>query len=92
MSRILVIEDEEQLLEAILSALRQEDFEVIGALDGAAGAELVRTYKPNLIISEIHLPELDGYDLLQSLRDQDTTGVFPENFRVSPAGRYVCLR
>ena len=68
MSKILVIEYEEHLLEAILDALQQEGFETLGALDGTVATELIHSFQPNLVVSEIHLPELDGYSILQNLR------------------------
>ena len=77
MTRLLVIEDEAPLLEIILTMLRYTGFDVVGALDGEAGVGLARTYQPDLVISDIQMPEMDGYGVLQTLRADPATAAVP---------------
>ena len=77
MTRLLVIEDEAPLLEIILTMLRYTGFDVVGALDGEAGVGLARTYQPDLVISDIQMPEMDGYGVLQALRADPATAAVP---------------
>ena len=77
MSRILVIEDEPNLRKNILDFLELEGFEVLEASDGALGVEIARQHKPDLIISDISMPNMDGYNALLELRkDVAETGFF----------------
>lgn len=74
---ILVIEDEASLRESILTILKIEGFEVLGASTGRKGVELARAHLPDLIIADIMMPELDGYDVLRELRQQSITATIP---------------
>ena len=87
MARLLVIEDEAPLLQTILSTLQFAGFEVVGALDGAAGVELAKTYHPDLVISDIRMPEMDGYGVLQALRADPMTEAVPLIFLTAKTER-----
>ncbi|MBI5961567.1 MAG: response regulator [Chloroflexi bacterium] len=76
MKRILVIEDETPVLANILEMLRFEQFEVVGADNGFLGIQLARELLPDLIICDIMMPGMDGYEVLQELRrDLDTVTI-----------------
>lgn len=77
MSKILVIEDETLVRESLLDLLTLEDFEVIGAENGYAGLNLVRQERPDLIICDVMMPELDGYQVLASLQQDPMTATIP---------------
>jgi two-component system sensor histidine kinase/response regulator len=87
MTKILVIEDEASLLEGILTMLRFEDFEAIGATDGATGVRLALEYLPDLIISDIMMPGLDGYGVLMALQDDPATARLPFIFLTAKSER-----
>ena len=91
MVSILVIEDEVPLLEEIVSLLQFEDFEVIGAPEGNTGVQLARAHLPDLIISDIMMPGLDGYGVLQALQDDPATRRLPFIFLTARAD-YVQVR
>ena len=61
MTKILVIEDETILREEILKWLSLEDYETFGAADGVAGVNEAFQRQPDLVISDITMPLLDGY-------------------------------
>ena len=73
MSKILIVEDEATVREALAQHLRGEEYEVITAEDGAQGLKLAREASPDLIILDLMLPELDGLSVCRMLRrDSDT--------------------
>lgn len=66
--RILVIEDNEQNIYMITYLLEHAGFEVLQARDGRAGVELASAQQPDLIVLDIQLPEMDGYEVARQLR------------------------
>ena len=67
--RILVIEDNPTNLLLVVYLLRAFGHEVRGAAEGAEGIELARQVKPDLILLDIHMPKMDGYEVVSRLRD-----------------------
>lgn len=67
--KILIIEDEATLQKALNDVLAQEGYEVLGALDGASGLDLAKKEKPDLILLDIILPKIDGFDVLKGLKE-----------------------
>lgn len=74
---ILVIEDEPVVRANILALLQVEGFHVIGAENGQMGVQLAQTHIPDLIICDVMMPEMNGYDVLQRLRQTITTKMIP---------------
>ena len=68
MSRILVVEDEPALLRGLQDNLKAELYEVITASDGETGLRLARETKPDLIVLDLMLPKVSGYEICQKLR------------------------
>ena len=68
MALILVIDDEASLADMICDALSIAGHEAISAGDGVAGLALVRDKRPDLIITDVNMPKLDGFELLARLR------------------------
>ena len=66
--RILIVEDNADLAAGIAYNLEREGLEVACAESGEAGLELVREWRPNLVILDLMLPGMDGYDVLRSVR------------------------
>jgi len=77
MTKILVIDDEIMLREAIVLGLRAENFEVFEAEDGITGMQLARSVHPDLIVSDINMKGMDGYDTLAALRTDKATANIP---------------
>jgi CheY-like chemotaxis protein len=76
MSKILVVEDTPDARELIKSVLELEGFEVVFAADGIEGIERARAEAPDLIITDIAMPRLNGIDMIRRLRSS------PESNRV----------
>jgi class 3 adenylate cyclase/CheY-like chemotaxis protein len=87
MRKILVIEDEKPLREGILEVLELEHFEVVGAPNGRVGLEMAREHKPDLIVCDVMMPELDGYGVLENLRKDPATWSIPFIFLTALADR-----
>jgi DNA-binding NarL/FixJ family response regulator len=68
MKKILVIEDEPEMRRNIAALLRFEDFEPIAAENGRVGVEAARRENPDLILCDVMMPEMDGYEVLQALQ------------------------
>ena len=70
---VLIIEDEENLQEALKYNLEREGYEVLTASDGVRGLGLAREKRPDLVILDVMLPQLDGLEVCRILRrEQDT--------------------
>jgi DNA-binding response OmpR family regulator len=68
LTRILIIEDNEDLAFGVRKALEFEGYHVDVALDGHAGLEAARRERSQLIVLDLMLPDMDGYDVLRELR------------------------
>jgi DNA-binding response OmpR family regulator len=87
MTRILVIEDAASLRSDIVEMLGFEGYEVQGAENGRAGVEAARQFHPDLIISDIMMPLLDGYGVLAELREDPQTATIPFIFLTARTDR-----
>ena len=87
MSRILVIEDELSVRENILARLEAEGFDTLDADNGLNGVELALAHKPDLIICDVMMPELDGYGVLSMLRHNPITATIPFVFLTAKADK-----
>ncbi len=75
--KILVIEDELSLRKDIIEMLNFEGFEVVEAENGLAGVKVAREHLPDLIICDIMMPELNGYEVLEELHKTSDTKTIP---------------
>ncbi|MBD2425153.1 response regulator [Phormidium sp. FACHB-1136] len=85
MTKILVIEDEKGVQDNVIDILQLEGFKVISADNGLLGVLMARAEQPNLIICDIMMPELDGYGVLEQLRQDPTTATIPFIFLTAKA-------
>jgi CheY-like chemotaxis protein len=69
MKRILLIEDNEDIRENAAEILKLANYQVVTAANGKLGIELAVQLKPNLIICDVIMPELDGYGVLLYLNE-----------------------
>lgn len=65
---ILCIEDEEEMIELIRVILARHGYKVVGALGGQLGIKKVAELKPDLVLLDLMMPELDGWGVLQRMR------------------------
>jgi signal transduction histidine kinase len=77
MTHILIIEDDPNLAETMASRLELEGFNVRVEPNGSAGLKAATESPPDLILCDIAMPEMDGYEVLASIREQETTSEVP---------------
>jgi len=77
MKTILFIEDESALQKTFGEVLKQEGYEMISALDGEIGLRLAEAKKPDLILLDLILPKIHGFDVLKKLKQADGTKHIP---------------
>ncbi len=87
MSKILLIEDQEDILDDLKTLLSSENFNVYTAATGENGVVLAKSYQPDLIISDIMLPGIDGYQVFTLLKDDEKTAHIPFIFLTAKVER-----
>ncbi|WP_413161061.1 EAL domain-containing protein [Capilliphycus salinus ALCB114379] len=87
MTKILIIEDEEAIRENIAELLEIENFEVQMASNGMQGLERAKHIIPDLILCDVMMPKLDGYEVLTELRKHPETANIPFIFLTAKAER-----
>jgi DNA-binding response OmpR family regulator len=76
-AKVLIIDDEKLLVKSTCMALAHYGFEVKGALDGEEGLGAVREYKPDVILLDIMMPGMDGWQVLEKLKQNPDTKHIP---------------
>jgi len=77
MKTILLIEDEAALQKTMGDVLSQEGYEVLSALDGEAGMRLAKEKTPDLILLDLVLPKMTGFEVLEQLHQNEETKSIP---------------
>lgn len=77
MQKILIIEDETQTRNLFLNCLKFEGFEALGADNGLSGVQLAQRHRPELVVCDIMMPDMDGYQVLSALRRHPDTATIP---------------
>jgi CheY-like chemotaxis protein len=75
--RILVVDDNRSAVKAMELILKHQGFSVLGAYDGLDGLYLARSEKPDLIIMDVVMPEMDGYTVCRHLQEDPETASIP---------------
>ena len=87
MNKILVIEDDETVRKNVLDLLEAEGYDGLGAPDGKRGVELAVQLLPDLVICDVSMPGIDGYEVFELLGAQPSTAVIPFIFLSARAER-----
>ncbi|MBD1829528.1 EAL domain-containing response regulator [Microcoleus vaginatus GB1-A2] len=77
MLKILVIEDDELIRETLLQLLESQSYRVIAAENGRVGVQMALSEIPDLILCDVQMPELDGHDVLRTLRQNSLAATIP---------------
>ncbi len=67
---ILIVEDEKNIVDILRFNLQREGYDTVEAYDGEAGLSLARSVKPDLILLDVMLPKMNGFDVCQTLRQE----------------------
>lgn len=87
MSTILVVEDEPDVRANLIDILDAAGYRVIEAPNGLVGAKLARDHLPDMILCDITMPEMDGYEMLSTLRNDPVTALLPFIFLTARTDR-----
>ncbi len=69
--KILIIEDEADIREAVEASLKSRGYAVIAAADGEEGLSKVRSARPDLVLLDIVMPKVDGWQVLKAIRNDE---------------------
>jgi DNA-binding response OmpR family regulator len=75
--RILCIEDEPEMIDLIKLILNRRGFEVVGASGGKEGLKVVREIHPDLVLLDLMMPEMDGWEVYQQMKAEESTRNIP---------------
>lgn len=68
-NKVLVVDDDPAILDLVATILRLSGVEVATAVDGVAGLALARVMKPDVVLLDIMMPRMDGYEVCRSLKE-----------------------
>ena len=77
MPRILIVEDNEENRDALSRRLKRRGYDVVTAADGQQGVDMTRAERPDLILMDMNMPVLDGWQATRQLRADDATKDLP---------------
>jgi len=89
--KILIIEDEENILEAVKYTLTLEGYDVFTSVDGEDGLEKAQEIKPDLVLLDVMLPKMDGFEVCRILRKDLEMPVFMISAKAEEIDRVVGL-
>src|SRR5512135_927941 len=91
MTQVLIVEDDQTLLETLAYNLTREGYAVIRANDGISALNLAREHKPDLVLLDVMLPELDGLTVCRTLRHESDVPIILLTARSGEVDRIVGL-
>jgi CheY-like chemotaxis protein len=77
MPKLLLVEDNEMNRDMLSRRLLKKGYDIVIAIDGAAGVDLARTEKPDLILMDMSLPVMDGWEATRRIKSAPGTGRIP---------------
>lgn len=89
--KILVVDDEKRIVDIVKAYLEREGFAVLTAYDGKEALEVARTRNPDLIILDLMLPEIDGFDVCRTLRKDMETPIIMLTAREDTTDKIIGL-
>ncbi len=75
--RLLYIEDEQEMIDLVRLILSRRGYEVLGALGGREGLDAVRREHPDLVLLDLMMPDMDGWDVYQQMKADERTKEIP---------------
>ena len=77
MQKILIVEDDKFLRELISKKLSTENYEIVEAVDGEKGLDKVKETRPNLVLLDLILPGIDGFEVLTKMKEDPALSSIP---------------
>ena len=75
--KILIVEDDKFLRELIVQKLLRESYEIIEAVDGEKGLKMIKDEKPDLVLLDLILPGMDGFEVLAKIKEDASVSQIP---------------
>ncbi|HEM62373.1 MAG TPA: response regulator transcription factor [Chloroflexi bacterium] len=91
MSRVLVVDDDPGIVKLVRAYLEQAGFGVLTAHDGKKALQIARNDKPDLVILDLMLPEMDGWDVCRALRKESDVPIIMLTARVEESDKLIGL-
>ncbi|MDP2211906.1 MAG: response regulator transcription factor [Candidatus Aquicultor sp.] len=88
---ILVVDDEKEIVEVLAAYLEREDYEVLKAYDGRAALDIARRDEPDLILLDLMLPEVNGFEVCKLLRVTSSVPIIMLTARDEETDKILCL-
>ncbi len=92
MSKILVVDDHEEIRDALAAILDEEGHEVVHAENGVVGLALAREVSPDVILLDIAMPQMDGLEVLRRLKDDPATDSIAVIMVTAQGDRHAMVR
>jgi len=77
LKRVVYIEDEQEMIDLVRLILGRKGYEVIGANGGRKGLQLVKDQLPDLVLLDLMMPDMDGWEVYQQMKANDKTRQIP---------------
>lgn len=90
-ARVLVVEDDEAIRRSIVAQLRGEGYETVEAEDGKEGLAAVRSERPDVIVTDLAMPVMDGFTFVATVRKTATTPIIVLSVRAGESDRVRAL-
>ncbi|MGD1051288.1 MAG: response regulator transcription factor [Solirubrobacteraceae bacterium] len=90
-TRVLVVEDDPNIVDLIRSNLAVRGFDTVVSTDGLRALQLLETERPDIILLDLMLPEIDGFDLCRQVRERSTVGVIVVSARGGDRDKVAAL-
>ena len=74
---VVCIEDEPEMIDLVKLILSRKGFQVVGAMGGREGLEAIQAQKPDLVLLDLMMPDMDGWDVYQKMKADDSTKSIP---------------
>jgi DNA-binding response OmpR family regulator len=91
MSKVLVVDDDPGIVKLVRAYLEQEGFQILVAYDGKKAMQIARHDRPDLIVLDLMLPEMDGWDVCSALRKESDVPIIMLTARVEESDKLVGL-
>ncbi len=91
LTRVLIIEDQVKIVHWLSEFLKQAHFEVLSAYDGCTGLQLFEREKPEVVLLDLMLPDMDGLDVCRAIRQQSDAFIIMITARVEETDRLIGL-
>jgi DNA-binding response OmpR family regulator len=77
LQKVICIEDDAAMIDLVTLILKTKGFEVLGAMSGPEGLELIASVKPDLVLLDLMMPEMDGWDVYQRMKADEYMRTIP---------------